>query len=289
MDLPSLDAAVFPAADALRSRGLAQPRVLFFMGTGVGTIPGLLESVDHVPLSSITGVPPAWRSAVIIAGRIGNDDVWLLDDSPGDLESGEGGQATAPEWERAFPVWLAAAMGATLCVHTSAGVTLKPGANEHPIGNLALVSDHMNLSGRTPLRGLGVTRLGPLFPDVTSLHHEGLRAKATEVAKRSGFLARPAIAACTVGPTSHTPAELAWLAKTGADIVVQGVADPYLACAHTGLSVLAIVALTDAGDRPLKLEELVTRAEACAPVLEDLVTALLPDLCTVARELEEEV
>ncbi|TDJ77152.1 MAG: hypothetical protein E2O39_02425 [Planctomycetota bacterium] len=288
MVILSLDAAVFPAADALRGRGLPRPKVLFFMGTGVGTIPGALDSADRVPLSAIAGVPPAWRDATLLAGRLGGDDVWLLEDAPGDLESGEGGGVTSPEWERAFPVWLAAAMGATLCVHTSAGVTLQPAANAHPVGSLAILSDHMNLSGRTPLRGLGVTRLGPLFPDVTRLHHEGLRAKAIELASRAGFRARAALAACTVGPTAHTPAELAWLRQTGADIVVQGVADPLLACAHAGLSVLALVALTDAGDRPLKLEELVTRAEVCAPALEDLITDLAPDLCAAARELEEE-
>lgn len=284
----TLDASVFPAARSLKDRGLRDPNVLFFMGTGVGTLPGTLRSSARVPLSGIEGIPHAWRGSVIHGGDLRGASVWLLDDAPEEIESGAGGGPEAPEWERAFPCWLAAAMGASLCVHTSAGVTLRPEEGALPVGALAVLSDHMNLSGRTPLRGLGETRLGPLFPDQTTLHHAGLRHKALQRAKVSGVPARSAIAACTIGPTTSTAAEIAWLATTGADVVVQGLADPLIACAHAGLAALAIVAVTDSGDRPLRMEELVARAEACAPGLEDLLTGIAPDVAEAALELAEE-
>ena len=66
-------------------------------------------------------------------------------------------------------------------------------------------------------------------------------------------------------------------------------AGPLLACAHAGLSTLALVAITDAGDDPLRMADLVQRAEECAPALEDLVLSMTDELATVARDLEEEL
>jgi hypothetical protein len=70
---------------------------------------------------------------------------------------------------------------------------------------------------------------------------------------------------------------------------VQGLAGPLIAGAHAGLPALVLVAITDSGEEPLRMAQLVDRAEACAPALEDLVQALVPDLVEVARDLEDEL
>ena len=127
------------------------------------------------------------------------------------------------------------------------------------------------------------------FPDQSQLHHAGLRLRARDHARRQGIPLSETTAACLIGPSLATPAELAWLKTTGAGVAVQGLADPLIAAAHAGLATLALVALTDSGDEPLRMAELVDRAEACAPALEDLIVALAPDLAEVARELEQEV
>ena len=90
-------------------------------------------------------------------------------------------------------------------------------------------------------------------------------------------------------PALSTPAERRYYASTGAELFAQGHAGPLIAGAHAGLSMLAFVAITDAGDEPLRMAELVARAEDCAPALEDLITSLAPDLSRAAHELEEEL
>lgn len=293
MTIATLDDSVFAAAEALEGRGVTPPQIAFLLGTGVGTLPAGLRRAQRIPLEGLAGVPPAWQSVELHAGELGDTSVWLIEDAPDDLECGEAGGPAAPGWERGFPCWLAVASGATVGVHTSAGIALgAEGGDSLPVGSLAILSDHINVSGQTPLVGLGSTRLGPLFPDQSYLHHAALRQHALDHAQRRGIACREAIAACTLGPTQCTPAELRWLTSTGADVAVQGLAGPLLASAHAGLALLAIVAVIDDGkgrQGTLRLGDLIERAEACAPALEDLLGALLPDLSAVARSLAEEM
>ena len=55
-----------------------------------------------------------------------------------------------------------------------------------------------------------------------------------------------------------------------------------------GCDVAALVAVTDGAELPLRMAELVARAEATAPALEDLLTSLAPDVAALAAALEEE-
>ena len=292
MKAPSvgLDESIFPALRELREAGLEAPRALFLLGTGlgVGAFPSGLENTRRYALRSPDGVPACWREAELIAGRIGQLSLWCLADEPGGHEFGEDHGGDEPAWARAWPVWLARAAGAEICVHTSAGVRVGGPEQGPPLGSLAITQDHLNLSGRSPLVGLGTTRLGPLFPDLTHLHDAELREAALSLAASSGIDAAPAIAACTLGPALDTPAELAFYASAGAQIAVQGLADPLIACAHAGLALIAITAVTDDGTRPIQLPRMIELSEKIAPGLEDLLLALAPHVDARAQALSED-
>ncbi len=277
----AVDAAVAHLTDILPDPGL-----LILAGTGHGALPASLESPRRIAFADIPGVPRPWQAGELIAGRLGTGDVWIVEDAPGDLEFGEGGAPLDPAWTRAFPVWMAAAAGASVCVFTAAGGSLVP---EIVPPGLVVATDHLNLAGRTPLEGLGETRLGPLFPDQTALLHAGLRTRALELAKGRGIGLVEAVVAGTLGPALATNAERRWYRSAGADVFSQEFSAPLLACTHAGLSVLALVAITDQGDEPLRMAELVARAESTAPALDDLILALADDLNRYAAELNEEL
>jgi purine-nucleoside phosphorylase len=155
---------------------------------------------------------------------------------------------------------------------------------------IALVRDHINLSGRTPLVGLTESRLGPLFPDQSRLHHQELRKQALVAARKLGLACCEAVVACVSGPTLETPAERRFWAQAGADVAVQELVNTLHACAHAGLSVLELVALTDRGEGVQDMAGLVSRALAIAPGLEDLLLEIAPAVAHAASELgvEEE-
>ena len=92
-----------------------------------------------------------------------------------------------------------------------------------------------------------------------------------------------------LGPALATPAERRWYRTAGADVFSQELSANLHACAHAGLATLALVAVTDKDEEPLRMAELVARAEATAPALEDLIAALTEDVAALAEELEEEL
>lgn len=283
MDDSSFDDAVFGAAAALRERGVPAPHALLLLGTGVGVLPGRLESAGRIPLEVAKGLPPAWEGALLHYGELQGLPVWLLEDAAADPLPDD------PPWAAAFPVWLAAAAGAASLIHTTAGSALDAGEDSLPVGAFALVSDHVNLSGTTPLLGLGDTRLGPLFPDQTTVHDAFLRDSARRTCEQLGLAGIEAVAACTNGPALDTPAERRWFAGTGARVSAQGLATPLLAAAHAGLGTLAIVLVTDEGDDPVDIARVAAVSGELAPALDDLLFAVAKDAQERATEdLERE-
>ncbi len=280
-----LDEAVGTAAAELGSRPLPRPDALLFLGTGLGMLPAKLSRSTRVQLGRVGGVPKPWRDTVLHVGFLGETPVWLMEDAPGAPEHGGNDTHGEQPWVRAFPCWLAAAAGAPVCVHTSAGLALESRANPVRPLSLALVRDHMNLSGRTPLIGLGESKLGPLFPDQSRLHLESLRKVALARGQKLGVPVVEAVVACTLGPALETPAERMFWARAGADVAVQGLAMPLLAAAHSGLAMLAIVCVTDSGEAIDDVGALVRNADKMAPALEDLIASLAPELAKAANEL----
>ena len=289
----SLDSDVHSAQRALSEAGVPKPRVVFLMATGSSALQEALTQTTEFELADVPGVPALWQREWLHAGHLGELPVWLFDDVSGDPLEPEPQAA----WTRAFPVWLAAKAGARVGVHTSAGCALRPesGASEgEPSGrslrpgSFAFARDHVNLSGRTPLLGLGPSELGPLFPDQSLLHHLGLRHSALERADALGLQAAEAVVACTAGPALETPAERRLYARAGADVAVQSLATPLIAAAHAGIAMLSIITVTDAGDGPSDVGELVRLASVTEPALADLLAVLSDDLAAAADVLDEE-
>jgi len=281
---PALDQAVELARSELGERKLPEPDALLLLGTGQGLLPTRLDRDAGVSLSAIPGVPRPWKDSFLHAGHLNGVAVWILED-PTDEPAVE-----RPPWTGGFPCWLAAAAGASTLVHTSAASALPTAPHREPfaVGTLALATDHLNLSGSSPLIGIGDSRLGPMFPDQTRLHDAALRRGALACAERLGIAAREAVVACTAGPNLDTPAERRFYAAAGADVAVQGLATPLVAAAHAGLVTLAIGIVTDEGGGPIDLARVLAAAQATAPALEDLLLAVTHDVERSARAALEE-
>ncbi|TAJ24265.1 MAG: hypothetical protein EPO68_01740 [Planctomycetota bacterium] len=277
----ALDVGVARALYELSRLRVPPPRALLMLGTGISTLPERIQNAQAFALGDLA-FPGLWRTSTLWSGALDGCPVWVLEDPLGDPRNDE---AAAP-WEGAFPCWLAARAGARVLLHTSAGLGLaREGAAEPPPGTLVALRDHVNLSGATPLVALAGSQLGPLFPDVTRLHHDGLRRSALARAERLGLDVREAVGACTLGPSLDTPAERRAWALLGADVAVQGLATPLLAAAHSGLATLALVAVTQGGSEPAELGAILTATQTATAALEDWILALGADLTGAARAL----
>ncbi len=272
----ALDRCVISIGKALERDKVCAPSVLLSLATGLDLLPERLEDSGSIDLQRYADIPETWRDSTLFYGRLGWTPVWVLEDKNLDPRLPDGGK---PAWEAALPIWLAARAGATTLLHASACAALESDAREvRSVGSLAILRDHLNFSGESPLIGMGTSQLGPLFPDTTHLHDPVVRAAALSVAEQRGLAAFEAIAACLPAPHLDTPAEHRFYARAGADVAVQGLATPLLAAAHAGLGVCAISAVTDLPGERLDIKRLLERAELVAPSLEELLIVLCAEL-----------
>ena len=97
--------------------------------------------------------------------------------------------------------WLYA-QGVRTLILTNAAGTLQP---DHPPGDWMMLSDHLNLTGMSPLEG------GPNFIDMTEVYDAALRAEFQELAGGLGMPLHHGVYAGLRGPQYETPAEIRML------------------------------------------------------------------------------
>ena len=126
----------------------------------------------------------------------------------------------------------AAAAGARTVILTNAAGGLAP---EHRVGQAVVVSDHLNLTARSPL-------VGADFVDLTDLYSARLRGLAREL---DPSLAE-GVYAQLPGPHYETPAEIRMLRTIGADLVGMSTALEAIAARAAGAEVFALSMVTNA-------------------------------------------
>ena len=147
-------------------------------------------------------------------------------------------------------VRVAAATGCRAVILTNAAGSLR---EEWAPGTAVLISDHLNLTGLSPLAGPEPPApFGPRFTDLTEAWSPRLRALAKEL--------EPALAEGVYvglnGPNYETPAEIRMLRTMGADLVGMSTVLECIAARNAGLEVLGISLVTNlaAGLSPAPLD-----------------------------------
>jgi purine-nucleoside phosphorylase len=235
-----------PAADALGSTGAEIP----------------LDALGGFPPTTVGGHSPAVRSvragdihALVFLGRV-------------HLYEGHG-PATVVHGVRT-----AVAAGCQVVVLTNAAGGIRAG---YQVGQPVLISDHLNLTGRSPLGGPPPPDgYPPRFTDLTDLYSARLRALA---ARADEGLAEGVYAALP-GPHYETPAEIRMLRTLGADLVGMSTVLEAIAARHLGAEVLAISLVSNlaAGLAAHGLDhtEVVAAGQAAAGRMGSLLAGLLP-------------
>jgi purine-nucleoside phosphorylase len=135
-------------------------------------------------------------------------------------------------------------------------------------GTVVLISDHLNLTATSPLRGAE-------FVDLTDLYSPRMRAIAREVdeALPEGVYAQ------LPGPHYETPAEIRMLRVLGADLVGMSTTLEAIAARAAGLEVLGLSLVTNAAagmtGQPLEHTEVLESGRAAADRLGRLLGAIV--------------
>ncbi|HTT00235.1 MAG TPA: purine-nucleoside phosphorylase [Streptosporangiaceae bacterium] len=269
-------AAAASAARLADLTGQAVHDAAVILGSGWAAAADALGTGPEVPLAGLGGFPPPTvpgHAAVVRSVPAGGRRALVF---LGRTHLYEG----HPVATVVHGVRTAVAAGCRVIVLTNAAGGIRDG---YRVGQPVLLSDHLNLTGRSPLAGPPPPAGYPSrFTDLTDLYSRRLR----DLAREAGPGLAEGVYAALPGPHYETPAEIRMLRAAGADLVGMSTALEAIAARHLGAGVLGISLVTNlaAGLAPAGLDhaEVTAAGQAAAARMGALLAGLLPRLATGA-------
>jgi len=267
-------AAAREAADLIAPRLRVEPRAGIILGSGLGGIAQAIDRPVRIPYREVPGFPGATvvgHAGELIAGTLGGTPVVALS---GRFHMYEGHDAALA----GFPVRVLHALGApTLIVSNAAGGvrrSLDP-------GTVMLLEDHVNFMFRNPL--IGAQEAGDVrFPDMSEPYDAELRAIAHRVAKEQGLALASGVYVGLLGPSYETRAEVAMLARLGADAVGMSTVPEVIVARALGMRVLGFSCVTNLAcglaAAPITHDEVLETTARVAAQLQQLVRGIVSKL-----------
>ncbi len=287
------------AVICIKSR-VPDPAVTTGIITGSGwDLRDLLDSVAEIKYEDIAGFPiPAvgGHSGKLIYGFCDGTGVILLQ---GRVHYYEGYSME----EVTFPVRVLSALGIKQVVLTNAAGGIRPDINP---GDFMVVTDHINLMGVNPLRGMLSTlpfegrgrsvlrevegvgmgfsheRIKECFIDMTGAYDKQLAVAAGNSANKHNIMLHTGILAAVSGPSYETPAEIRMLRMLGADAVCMSTVPEVIMSRYLGMKVLAVSMITNhaAGmsRSALRHEDVVSMAESRSKDASRLISAVIDQM-----------
>ncbi|TPW73532.1 purine-nucleoside phosphorylase [Schumannella sp. 10F1B-5-1] len=269
LDDPAADPfeiAAHAAEQLAAATGVAVHDIALTLGSGWAKAADLIgETVATVPATEIAGF-----SAPALTGHVGTLRSIRLADDRHALVIGARTHFYEGHGVRrvVHSVRTAAAAGAKTMVLTNGAGGIK----EHwTPGTPVLISDHLNLTGASPLEGA-------TFIDLTDLYSARLRAVAREV--DAGL--DDGVYVQFRGPHYETPAEVQYAKTIGGHIVGMSTALEAIAARQAGMEVLGFSLITNlaAGisPEPLSHAEVLQSGKDAEPVISDLLARVVAKL-----------
>jgi len=256
----------------LRERITRAPAAMLVLGSGLGGLADEVADAVRIPYEEIPGFPRstvAGHAGALVAGTWEGVEVVAMQ---GRFHLYEGWDPAAV----ALPIRAIRALGAETLVLTNAAGGVRSGLKP---GDLMIIEDHINLTGRNPLVGAVVTG-EDRFPDMTVPYDAEFRKVAEEVALAAGIEIERGVYAAMLGPSYETPAEIRMLATIGADAVGMSTVPEVIVARALGMRVLALSCITNLaaglGQETLSHEEVMEVGAQVRDRLADLVRGILP-------------
>ena len=259
------------AARTIRER-VGEAEIGVILGSGLGDYAQAIEDAKYIDYKDIPGFPVS--TAPGHAGR------WWTGTLHGKRVCMMQGRFHAYEGydlsEVTMPVRVMALLGVkTLIVNNAAG-----GVNlDFTPGDLMILTDCINFSGKNPLTGPNLDQFGPRFPDMSRCYDRELIALCQQQADRLGIPVRQGVYMWFNGPCYETPAEIRLARILGADAVGMSTVPETIVARHCGIRVLGVSCITNmaAGilDQPLCHEEVTEVANRVRTTFRSLLDAVI--------------
>lgn len=262
-------------ADFLKSKIKTNPKTGIILGTGLGNLVTQITETTEIPYETIPNFPISTvegHSGKLIVGLLGGVEVVAMQ---GRFHYYEGYDMKAVT----FPVRVMKALGIENLLVSNASGGVHP---DFEIGDLMIITDHLNLFPEHPLRGKNFAELGPRFPDMSNAYSKELIAKAKDIAAKNNIKVVEGVYVGTTGPTFETPAEYKYFRTIGGDAVGMSTVPEVIVANHSGMKVFGMSIITDLGV-PGKIVE-VTHEE-----VQEIGNKVQPLMTLIMKELVKEL
>lgn len=223
------------AVDLVRSLAGVEPiDTALILGSGLSHIADMVDGIA-IPFDDLTGFPRpsvSGHAPRLVIGSLHGRRVAVLGGRAHYYEHGDAAVMRVP-------IEMLAALGVTRLFITNAAGSLDPRVGP---GELMLISDHINFSGRNPLIG---EQSEQRFVNMGDAYCPQLRQALTAAAAAEGVPLAEGVYAWYSGPSFETPAEIRALRTLGADAVGMSTVPEVILARFFGLRVGAISVITN--------------------------------------------
>lgn len=260
------------AVASIQSQIDTQPRVGIILGTGLGGLADSIENPSSMSYSDIAHFPTSTvvsHAGELVSGTLSGVPVIAMQGRFHFYEGYTLEQIT-------FPVRVMKALGVDYLIVSNAAGGLNP---LYKVGDLVIISDHINMMGVNPLIGPNDERLGPRFPDMSQPYDRELMDIAEDVAIANQIKVHRGVYVGVTGPCLETAAEYRYMRQAGADLVGMSTIPEVIVAVHAGLKVFGLSCATDLclpdALEPAKLEDIIAAAQGAEPKMNAIVNGLI--------------
>ena len=258
-------------ASWLKERMTTKPETAIILGTGLGQLATEItdsyefsySDIPNFPISTVEG-----HSGKLIFGKLGGKNIMAMQ---GRFHYYEGYSMK----DVTFPIRVMYELGIKTLFVSNASGGMNP---EFKIGDLMIITDHINYFPEHPLRGKNIP-YGPRFPDMSEAYDKELIRKADAIAAEKGIKVQHGVYIGTQGPTFETPAEYKMFHILGADAVGMSTVPEVIVANHCGIKVFGVSVITDLGVEgkivEVSHEEVQKAADEAQPRMTEIMRELI--------------
>lgn len=232
----------------LKNKINSQPEVGIILGSGLGGLVNHIEietsfsysDIPEFPVSTVEG-----HDGKLIFGKLGGKNVVAMQ---GRFHFYEGYSMDIVT----YPVKVMKYLGIKTIIVSNAAGGMNP---EFNVGDLMIISDHINFFPGNPLLGPNNNELGTRFPDMSNAYNSDLRKKAREIANVNNIPVREGVYIGSSGPMLETPAEYRLFRTFGADATGMSTVPEVIAAHHMGIKIFGMSIITNVSEKENPDEE----------------------------------
>lgn len=271
---PPLMHLVDEAAASIKEALGPVPDILVVAGSGLGSFAGTLGNarrvaygqLRHFPVSTVVG-----HAGELVVGECAGRPVVVMSGRKHLYEGVDPTVATLP-----LRALMRAGVRTVILSNAAGALNVR-----FDVGDLMLITDHINNMFRNPLIGPNLGAMGARFPDMSNAYDRGLLDVARAAALDAGVVLREGVYIGNMGPTYETQAEVQMLRQFGDAVGMSTVPETTVAV-HAGARVLGISLISNSLVRRTDVvtthEEVMEAGREAAATFNRLVTGVVKRL-----------